>query len=77
MNLTEHELGLDAVGRKLDADIVKIPQKKYISQDLMKGVRTEYEVPDVELIPDSKYREAYINLLTSQKKAFNKKSSNK
>jgi len=41
------------------------------------GVKTEYEVPDVELIPDSKYREAYINLLTSQKKAFNKKSSNK
>lgn len=77
MNLTEHELGLDAEGYKKDHDVVKIPQKKYITQDLNKAVKTEYEVPDVELIPDSKYREAYINLLTSQKKAFNKKSSNK
>jgi len=30
-------------------------------------------MPDLTLIPKSKYREAYLQLLSSDKKAFNKK----
>ena len=31
MNLTEHELGLDVQGNKKEIDVVKIPQKKFVS----------------------------------------------
>ena len=54
-------------------DMVRLPSKKVLQYDMINGTQQQIQPPDVELIPESKYKEAYLNLLVKDKTAFNRK----
>lgn len=72
MSLQEHQvLTFPDVGKK--NDLIRLPSKKVLGVDLISGAKKEIKPPDVELVPESKYKEAYMNLLVKDKRAFNRK----
>ena len=54
-------------------DFVRLPSKKVLHYDVINGTKKELSPPDVTLLPESKYKEAYLNLLVKDKTAFNRK----
>lgn len=72
MSLQEHQvLALPDAGKQ--NDLVRLPSKKVLGADPISGAKKELEPPDVELVPESKYKEAYMNLLVKDKRAFHRK----
>jgi hypothetical protein len=52
---------------------VRIPQRDVEKEDFIVNSKNKFVVPPKEIIPDSKYKEAYMKLMISQDKPFNKK----
>ena len=56
-----------------ETDFVKIPQRSTMYNDRIRGIKSKYNPPDILLVPDSKYKESYLHLLTQHDKPFNRK----
>lgn len=54
-------------------DMVRIPQKQIVRDEFISKSKRQFDLPPKELLPDSKSREAYMQLVSSQSKPFNKK----
>ena len=60
-SLQEHQ-ELQFPDKNFKNDMVVLPSKKVNKVDLINGTQCHFEPPDVELPPESKYREAYFSL---------------
>ena len=53
-------------------DFVFVPQNPINTIDQISGAKKQFKIPDMQIQPENKYREAYLKILTSQNKPFNK-----